>query len=106
MEYTFTYQKTELSQILQEDDLYRVQNKHLHNPNCPQRQTHTRTNWQSVQKAVSTHNRSPDGDGHLYQLAKCPNGTLCPKVHTGALTWCLAGCIPVDLLGLGARQLI
>ena len=50
MEYTFTHQKTELSQILQENDQYRV-------PNTPSTQKYSMV------------------DTHQNQLAKYPNDT-------------------------------
>ena len=63
MEYILTHQKTESSQIQQDNDRYRVPNKDTPNTKGPQCQA--RQN----------------------QLAKCPNSTLCSKeklarVHT------------------------
>ena len=44
MEYTLTHQKTELSQILQDDNQYRVPST-----NAPRHHTHVRTNWRNAQ---------------------------------------------------------
>ena len=91
MEYTLTQQKTELSQILQEDNQYGVANKHFLNTNGPRRQTHTRTNGQDAQIALYAQKQPSMAGRHQNQLAKCPNSTLGSKekfarVHTSGLT--------------------
>ena len=48
---------------------------------------------------LSAHIRSSKSDTHQNQLAKCPNSTSCSKGKLARET-------PVDLLGLGARQLV
>ena len=83
MEYTLTHQKTELSQILQDDNRYGVPNKHFPNTKRPQCQTHVGTNWQNAQIAPRAHKWS--------STLKCPNSTSCSEekfaqVHTGRLS--------------------
>ena len=80
MEYTLTHQKTELSQILQDDNPNGVPNKHFANTKGPRRQTHTRTNWKNAQMTLSAHKRSSTLDTCQNQLAKCPNSTLCSQM--------------------------
>ena len=72
MEYTLTHQKTELSQILPENNWYGVPNKHFPNTNGPRCQTNVRTN-KNAQIALGAQNRTRPRctPGHLLRLGAC-----------------------------------
>ena len=99
MEYTLTHQKTEQSQIHGEDDPYGVPNKHLTTQTVFNIRHTSEPIGKNVKIALCAHKRALTSDTRQNQLAKHPNDTSCSKEN-------FAGCTPVDLLGLGARQLV
>lgn len=90
------HQKTKLSQILQEVDLYGVPSTHQHTQSS--RQTHELLMWQNDQTAPPTHTWSLTADTCHSHLAQMPNNTLCSKEG--------CRCTEENLLRLGPHQLV
>lgn len=76
---THSHQKTELSQILQEDGPYGVPNKHFPNTNGPQWQRDVGSSWQKAQMTLKAHIQPWMSDTHWNQLAKGPESSSCSQ---------------------------
>ena len=119
MEYMYTHQKTEPSQICQENNQYWVPNRHHLHKNGPPHQTYVRTNWPKWPIITLCAHKQSTIDTRQNQLAKCSNDIQCsqtvlngrhssePTVKCSKSTFCWKEKFAqMDLLGCGACQLV